>query len=121
MGERRGSVSSAKLANPKKWRIYKKQQKNYDFNRLQATTTTTTTTTKRAGLFFRLFAEREEPLDTGGGRVFSLDASFGLLATRWRLWRRGDSWALRSACGVSSMIWRIKKKIEDPAGRGTSG
>jgi len=23
----------------------------------------------------------EEPLDTGGGRVFSLDASFGLLAT----------------------------------------
>jgi len=23
----------------------------------------------------------EEPLDTGGGRVFSLDAAFGLLAT----------------------------------------
>jgi len=23
----------------------------------------------------------EEPLDTGGGQVFSLDASFGLLAT----------------------------------------
>jgi len=33
-------------------------------------------------------------LDTGGGRVFSLDASSGLLATRWR--QRGFS-ALRSA------------------------
>jgi len=40
----------------------------------------------------------EEPLDTGGGRVFfSLDASSGLLATRRRLGRRGDSSALRSA------------------------
>jgi len=28
---------------------------------------------------------------------FSLDASFGLLATRWRLWRRCGSSALRSA------------------------
>jgi len=35
--------------------------------------------------------KREEPPDTGGGRIFSLDATFGLLATRWRLWRRGDS------------------------------
>jgi len=40
----------------------------------------------------------EEPLDTGGGRVFfSLDASSGLLATRRRLGHRGDSSALRSA------------------------
>jgi len=39
----------------------------------------------------------EEPLDTGGGRVFSLDASSGLLATRWRLWRQSGSSAVRSA------------------------
>jgi len=39
----------------------------------------------------------EEPPDTGGGRVFSLDASSGLLAMRWRLWRRSGSSALRSA------------------------
>jgi len=40
----------------------------------------------------------EEPLDTGGGRFFfSLDASSGLLATRRRLGRRGDSSAQRSA------------------------
>jgi len=40
---------------------------------------------------------REEPPDTGGGRVFSLDATFGLLATRRRLMHRGDFSALRSA------------------------
>jgi hypothetical protein len=32
--------------------------------------------------FFRHFALGEEPPDTGGGRVFSFDASFGLLANR---------------------------------------
>jgi len=31
-------------------------------------------------LFSRTF-QGEEPVDTGGGRVFSLDAAFGLLAT----------------------------------------
>jgi len=37
-------------------------------------------------LFFRLVAFKgEEPPDTGGGRVFSLDAALGLLATRRRL------------------------------------
>ena len=46
----------------------------------------------------RLFAQGEEPPNTGGGRVFSLDATSGLLDTRWRLWRRGGSSALRSAC-----------------------
>jgi len=35
--------------------------------------------------------QQKGPPDTGGGRVFSLDATFGLLATRWRLWGRGDS------------------------------
>jgi len=35
-------------------------------------------------LFSRTF-EGEQPLDTGGGRVFSVDATLGLLATRWRL------------------------------------
>jgi len=35
--------------------------------------------------------------DTGGGRVFSLDAALGLLATRRRLGRRGDFSAMRSA------------------------
>jgi len=39
----------------------------------------------------------EEPPDTGGGRVFSLDAALGRLATRRRLGRRGDSSAMRSA------------------------
>jgi len=38
----------------------------------------------------------EEPPDTGGGRVFSLDAALGLLAARRRLGRRGDSSAMRS-------------------------
>jgi len=46
----------------------------------------------------------EEPPDTGGGRVFSLDASFGLLATvsASALAQFFDS-AL-SSCGVSCMI-----------------
>jgi len=39
----------------------------------------------------RHFAQGEEPPGTGGGRVFSFDANFGLLATRWRRWRRCDS------------------------------
>jgi len=39
----------------------------------------------------------EHPQEYGGGRVFSHDASSGLLATRWRLWRQSDSSALRSA------------------------
>jgi len=39
----------------------------------------------------------EEPPYTGGGRGFSLDAALGLLATRQRLGRRGDSSAMRSA------------------------
>jgi len=42
----------------------------------------------------------EETPDTGGGRVFSLDATAGLLATRLRLGRRGSSSALRSALVV---------------------
>jgi len=46
----------------------------------------------------------EEPLDTGGGQVFSLDASFGLLATA-----SASALALflgseLSCCGVSCMI-----------------
>jgi len=52
---------------------------------------------KNCKYVFRLFAEGEEPPDTGGGRVFSFDATFGLLATRWRLWRRSGSSVLRSA------------------------
>jgi len=52
--------------------------------------------------FLTIFSSRtfqgEEPLDTGGGPVFfSLDASSGLLATRRRLGRWGDSFAMRSA------------------------
>ena len=39
----------------------------------------------------------KEPLDTGGGRVFSLDPSSGLLATRWPLWHQCNSFALRTA------------------------
>ena len=51
--------------------------------------------------FFDSLLKGEEPLDPGGGRVFlspSIDATLlGLLATRRRLGRRGDSSALRSA------------------------
>ena len=46
---------------------------------------------------FDLGKEETKPLDTGGGRVFSLNASFSRMATRWRLWRQCDSSALRSA------------------------
>jgi len=42
-------------------------------------------------------SQREEPPETGSGRVFSLDASSGHMATRWRLWRQSGSSALRSA------------------------
>jgi len=60
-------------------------------------------------IFSRTF-QREEPLDTGGGRVFSLDVSFGLLATAST---SAPALFLGSAlcwCGVSWMIWRDKKK-----------
>jgi len=40
---------------------------------------------------------KKKTFDTGSGRVLSLDATVGLLATRWRLWRQCDSSALRSA------------------------
>ena len=43
------------------------------------------------------FAQGGDPPDTGGGRLFFSLATFGLLATRRRLRRRGDSWAQRSA------------------------
>ena len=59
------------------------------------------TTTTRADFFFSTLCSREKNLlvpSTGGGRrSFSLDAALGLLATRRRLGRRGDSFALRSA------------------------
>jgi len=41
--------------------------------------------------------KKKKKRDHGGGWVFSLDASSGRLATRWRLWRRCGSSALRSA------------------------
>jgi len=44
----------------------------------------------------RKITKKQTP-DTGGGRVFSLDAALGLLATRRRLGRRGDFFAMRSA------------------------
>jgi len=48
-------------------------------------------------MFIRPTNQGEEPPDTGGGRVFSLDATSDLLATRRRLGRRGGSCALRAA------------------------
>jgi len=48
-------------------------------------------------LFFDSLLKGGEPPDTGGGRVFSLDAALGLLALRRRLGRRGDYSAMRSA------------------------
>jgi len=62
--------------------------------------------------------KEEEPPDTGGGRVFSLDAALGLLATRRRLGRRGYFFAM--AChalgfcgvgGVSCNMYEEFKKI----------
>jgi len=48
--------------------------------------------------------------DTGSGRVFSLDASSGLLITRWRLWRQSASSALRSAFVVE---WYVMKNVQN--------
>jgi len=50
---------------------------------------------RKLGYFFSRTFPREEPRDTGGGRVFFFDAPF--LTTRWRRWRQGDISALRSA------------------------
>jgi len=61
----------------------RKKRKKDDWRR--ATTTTTTTTTRADIYFFDSLPKGEEPPDTGGGRVFSLDATSGLLATRRRL------------------------------------
>jgi len=46
----------------------------------------------------------EEPLDTGGGRVFSLAASFGLLATASASALALFLGSALSFCGVSCMI-----------------
>ena len=56
-------------------------------------------TTRADIFFFDSLLKGEEPPDTGGGRVFSLDAALGLLATRRRLGRRGDS----SPC--AQLLW----------------
>jgi len=55
-------------------------------------------------MFIRPTNQGEEPPDTGGGRVFSLDATSDLLATRRRLGRRGGSCALRAAF-VVWVVW----------------
>jgi len=57
---------------------------SYMMFRIHTHTHTRGNTRKRSDDFLlsRTF-QGEEPLDTGGGRVFSLDASSGLLATRW--------------------------------------
>jgi len=48
----------------------------YDYSDWRRATTTTTTT--RADIFFfDSLLKGEEPPDTGGGRVFSLDAALG--------------------------------------------
>ena len=49
----------------------------------------------------------EEPLDTGGGRVFSLDASFGLLATASASALELFLDSALSFCGVSCMIGTV--------------
>ena len=66
---------------------------------------TTTTTTTRADIFFstRCSGEKNLLMPAAAGS-FSLDATLGLLATRWRLGRRGDSSAMRSAFVVSSCM-----------------
>jgi len=96
-------------------------------SRWRATTTTTTassrratttTTTTRADIsFFRLVllkgqAREKNLLIPAAAGSFSLDAALGLLATRRRLGRRGDSFALPalSFCGVSCMYEEFHKK-----------
>jgi len=54
-------------------------------------------------LFSRTF-QGEKPLDTGGGRVFSLDASFGLLATASASALALFLGSALSFCGVSCII-----------------
>jgi len=61
------------------------------------------TTKNNVVLFSRTF-QGEEPLDTGGGRVFSLDASFGLLATASASALALFLGSALSLCGVSCMI-----------------
>jgi len=60
-------------------------------------------------LFSRTFQE-EEPFDTGSGRVFSLDASFGLLATASASALALFLGSALCCCGVSCMTWEIRKK-----------
>jgi len=70
----------------------------------------------------KLVAEGEEPPDTGGGRVFSLDATSGLMSTRWRLWRQSGSSALRSAFGVRVICHEgLTKNEKIPALDASSG
>jgi len=57
-------------------------------------------------LFSRTF-QGEEPLDTGGGRIFSLDASFGLLATASASTLALFLGSALSFCGVSWMICEL--------------
>jgi len=52
----------------------------------------------------------EEPLDTGGGRVFSLDASFGLLATASASALALFLGSALCCCGVSCMTREINKQ-----------
>jgi len=54
--------------------------------------------------FFRLFAQGAEPPDTGGGRVFSLDTTFGLLATVSASALALFFGSALCSCGVSCMI-----------------
>jgi len=49
-------------------------------------------------------------IPAAAGFFFSLDASSGLLATRRRLGRRGDSSAMRSALWCELYVMKDKKK-----------
>jgi len=60
-------------------------------------------------LFLRTF-QGEEPLDTGYGRVFSLDASFGLLATASASALTLFLGSALSFCGASRMTERVSTK-----------
>jgi len=53
--------------------------------------------------FSRTF-QGEEPLDTGGGRIFSLDASFGLLANASASALALFLGSALSLCGVRCMM-----------------
>ena len=66
-------------------------------------------------LFFDSLLKGEEPpIIPAAAGSFSLDATLGLLATRRRLGRRGDSSAMRSLLWCELYVMKIIQKLVSP-------